>query len=210
MFKPVERDVFVWTVPDAEFGELMNGHLYIQNDGYVLIDPPLMPELLQSLEAFGKCNGVILLSASHKRGSIMASGMLGATLCVPEFAMGQIQAPGARAYRNGDRIAGDLEALELQTDVGVFGEHKLHEMVLLDSKKRAFISDACYGQPSGKLNFAPEEVIPGHTEEQVKASASAIMRTIPNGVDTAFFGHGTDMKSGFSKQVEIRKKELNL
>lgn len=210
MFKPVERDVFAWSVPDPEFGEMMNGHLYIQNDGYVLIDPPLMPDLLQSLSVFGKCNGVVILSGSHKRGSVMASNALGTSLYVPEFAAQQIQGHNVKAYRNGDKIAGDLQAIEVKTDMGVFGEHPIHEMALLDSKKRLFVSDVCYGQPSGKLNFAPEEIIPGNTGEQVKASITALSKALPNGVNTAFFGHGTDMKKEFSIQVEARKKDFNL
>ncbi len=210
MFKPVERDVYAWTVPDAEFGELMNGHLYFQNDGYVLIDPPLAPGILQSLGVFGKCNGVIILSGSHKRGSVMASGVLGAPLYVPEFAAQQIQGQSVKTYRNGDRIAGDLQAIEIKTDIGVFGEHPIHEMALLDSKNRLFISDVCYSQQAGKLDFAPEGVIPGHTTEQVKASVSALSKVLPLGVNTAFFGHGTDMKNDFSKHVVERKKEFNL
>lgn len=210
MFKPIEKDVYSWSVPDAEFGEIMNGHLLLQNDGYVLIDPPLMPELLQSLSAFGKCNGVILLSGSHKRGSVMAAGVLGATLFVPEFAVSGFPMNNVKVYRNGDRIAGGLEAVEIKSEIGVFGEHPIHEMALLDSGKRIFISDVCYGQPSGKLNFAPEEMIPGHSEEQVKASVSALLKALPPGVNTALFGHGTDMKDGFHKQVEARRKEFGL
>ncbi len=210
MFKPVEKDVYTWSVPDAEFGEMMNGHLFIQDDGYALIDPPLMPDLLNSLGVFGKCKAVILLSGSHKRGSFMASGMLGAPLYVPEFAAVNFNLPNAKPYKNGDNILGELHAIEIKSEIGVFGEHPIHEMVLVDSKKRAFISDVCYGHPSGRLNFAPEEVIPGHSPEQVRASIGALIRALPSGINTAFFGHGTDIKGEFSKQVELRRKEFNL
>lgn len=210
MFKPVERDVYVWTVPDSEFGEMMNGHLYIQDDGYALVDPPLMPDLLQSLGVFGKCNGIVLLSGSHKRGAMLASQVLAAPLYIPEFAAQQVQAPNATLYKKGDKVAGDLTALELSTEIGIFGEHKIHEMALVDGKNRLFISDVCHGLPDGKLNFAPEGIFPGYTQEQVKAAVNALARVMPNGVHTAFFGHGADMKNGFAEQVEARKKELNL
>ena len=210
MFKPIERDVYSWEVPDAEFGEMMNGHLYIQDDGFVLIDPPLMPGLLQGLGVFGKCDGVILLSGSHKRGSVMASNALGTILYVPEFAAGQIQGKNVKSYKDGEKLAGDFKAIELETKIGVFGDHPIHEMALLDSKNRIFICDACYGQPGGSLSIAPEGIIPGNTRQQALASLKAIVKVLPTGVNTAFFGHGTDIKGEFSKQVETRKKEFNL
>ena len=210
MFKPIEKDVYAWEVPDAEFGEMMNGHLYIQKDGYVLIDPPLMPGLLQSLGVFGKCNGVILLSGSHKRGSAMASNALGTTLYVPEFAASQIQGKNVKPYKDGDIIAGDLKAVEIKSEIGIFGDHPIHEMALLDSHKRIFICDVCYGSPSGTLNLAPEGVIPGNVKEQAQASLTALLKALPFGVNTAFFGHGADMKGEFSKQVEARKMEFKL
>ena len=188
----------------------MNGHLFFQNDGYALIDPPLMPDLLNSLVVLGKCKGVILLSGTHKRGSVMASGVLGAPLYVPEFASEDFKMPNTKPYKNGDKVLGELQALEIMSEIGVFGEHPIHEMVLVDSKKRAFISDVCYGHPSGRLNFAPEEVIPGHSPEQVKASIGALIKVLPSGIDTAFFGHGVDIKGGFSKQVELRRKDFSL
>lgn len=212
MFMPSERDVYGWKVPDAEFGELMQGHVYMFQGEYLLIDPPLMPEILEKLQFFGKCAGVVLLGSSHKRGSGMASAVLQAPLYVPEFAKDIFSPEPAnlKYYKENDKLPGGLKAVEIQTDQGIFGEHKVHEMALLDGHGRAFIGDVCHGYNHGELALAPEDIIPGYTEDQVKSSLRALLSKIPNGTRTGFFGHGDDLVGSFGSELERRKKEFNL
>ncbi len=211
MFIPSEKDVYSWKVPDAEFGELMQGHVYLENEGYVIIDPPLMPDLLDRLQVFGKCLGVIVLGPSHKRGSGLASSILQAPLFVPGFASSffEPQPANLKIYNEGDLLPGKLKAVELETEIGIFGEHRVHEMALIDGKDRAFIGDVCHGYHHGNLALAPEDIFPGYTEEQVKASLKAILEKIPVNIRSGFFGHGDDLVNNFGKEIERRKAELN-
>lgn len=212
MFVPSERDVYSWKVPDAEFGELMQGHLYLMQDEYLLIDPPLMPDLLEKLQVFGKCAGVVMLGPSHKRGVGLASAILQAPLNVPEFASDIFSPEPAnlKTYKEGDVLPGGLKAVELQTDMGIFGEHKVHEMALLDGKGRVFIGDICHGYNGGELALAPEDIFPGYTDDQVKSSLRAIVEKIPGNIKSGFFGHGDDIIGSFGSEIERRKKEFNL
>lgn len=212
MFIPSEKDVYSWKVPDAEFGELMQGHVYLLDNGYVIVDPPLMPNLLDRLQIFGKCLGVIVLGPSHKRGSGLASSILQAPLYVPDFASSSFdpQPANLEVYKEGDTLLGNLKAVELQTEIGIFGEHKVHEMALIAGNHRAFIGDVCHGYNNGKLALAPEDIFPGYTEEQAKASLKAILEKIPASIKSGFFGHGDDLVNSFGKELERRKAELGL
>lgn len=212
MFIPIEKDVYAWNVPDAEFGELMQGHICLQKDSYVLIDPPLMPDLLERSGAFGKCLGVIILSPSHKRGGIFASRMLGTSFYFPRFASSQPGAPSEMdnliQYEAGHELPGDLHALEIKTDIGIFGDHRVHEMALVDRKSRIFIADVCHGTRFGKLALAPEDILPSYRDEQVKSSMNAILKAVPRGIVSGFFGHGKDITGDFSDLLKEREDEL--
>lgn len=212
MFIPSQRDVYSWKVPDSEFGELMQGHVYLMPGEYVIIDPPLMPDLLEKLQVFGKCAGVIILGPSHKRGAGLASAILQAPLYVPDFAAGTFSPEPAslNMYKEGDTLPGNLKAVELETDIGIFGEHKVHEMALLDGKGRVFIGDICHGMKNGDLALAPEDIFPGYSEEQVKSSLKAVLAKIPIGIKSGFFGHGDDLSGTLGKELEKRKSELGV
>lgn len=190
----------------------MQGHLYLIQDEYLLIDPPLMPDLLEKLQVFGKCAGVIMLGPSHKRGVGLASAVLQAPLYVPKFASGVFSPEPAnlKTYNEGDILPGGLKAVELQTDMGIFGDHKVHEMALLDGKGRAFIGDVCHGHNKGELALAPEDIFPGYTEEQVKSSLRAILAKIPLDIKSGFFGHGDDLVGSFGSEIGRRKEQFKL
>lgn len=214
MFRPEFKDVFSWEVPDAEFGELMQGHMLVNGDSYVLIDPPLMPELLEKTRISGTCSGVIVLGASHKRGGFMASRLLDTRLYFPKYAaeaLGDVASTDiARLYSDGDSLPEGLKAVEIKTEIGIFGEHPVHEMVLLDEKGRAFIGDVCHGTPDGRLELAPEGIFPGYTQDQVKASLKALLSAVPLDSGAGFFGHGRDLLQNFGALISKRKEELKL
>lgn len=212
MFIPSQKDVFSWKVPDPEFGEIMNGHLFIRPEGYLIMDPPMMPELLDKLRTFGKCLAVVTLSPSHLRGSGFASSILQAPSYVPEFATAALNSnsPNVVSYKEGDELPGGLKAVEIQTGIGIFGEHKVREMALLDNEGRVFIGDICHGYEKGQLALAPEDIFPGYTEMQVKSSLKAILEKVPVDIKTGFFGHGDDLVGTFGQELQKRKNELGV
>lgn len=212
MFIPSEKDVYSWKVPDSEFGEMMNGHVYLLGGEYLIVDPPLKPDLLEKLQVFGKCLGVVILGQSHKRGASLASAILQAPLFVPEFSAATFnpEPSNLKKYKDGDKLPGNLKAIELQTDKGIFGDHKVHEMALLDGNSRVFISDVCHGFDHGKLALAPEDIFPSYTEEQIKSSLNALLTRIPTTVKTGFFGHGEDLVGTFGSEIQRRKEELGV
>lgn len=211
MFKPSDRDVFSWSVPDAEFGEMMNGHILLLNDGYVLVDPPMAPDLVEDLSVFGKCLGIISLGPAHKRGAMTLASMLKTNLFVPDFAVDAFggSSETVKSYGNGSSLPGNLKAMELQTKIGIFGDHKIHEMALTDEKNRAFVADACYAF-DGKMNVAPEGIMPNFSHEQASASFGEVYHKLGSKMTHGFFGHGVDLKGNFGAEIERRKKEFTL
>src|SRR3989442_12880244 len=69
MFSPVRRDVFRWGTPDPEGDWIMVGHLFVRDSEIILIDPPLIPGLIESITRIGKPKAIILTSQNHTRGS---------------------------------------------------------------------------------------------------------------------------------------------
>ena len=68
MFTPVRKDVWRWGTPDPEGDWIMYGHLIVRDGKCVLIDPPLVPDLIESVDRIGKLEGVVLTTLDHTRG----------------------------------------------------------------------------------------------------------------------------------------------
>ena len=212
MFRPIEKDAFAWNVPDAEFGEIMVGHVLVGDNGYVIIDPPMMPGLVDSLRVFGDCLAVIILTPTHKRGGSIAAVQLSAPHYFPGFASesypAHIEVPGKVFYNPGDLLPLNLKVMEIQTGGPVFGDHPMHEMALMDETGRAFFADICHGSGREKLEIGPEGVIPGHTDEQISNGLEALAKAVPPTAVTGFFGHGDDLVGNFGKLLSDRMKKF--
>src|SRR5207245_11701632 len=92
MFSPVRRDVFRWGTPDPEGDWIMVGHLFVRNSEIILIDPPLIPGLIESVARMGKPKAIILTSQNHTRGSKYIREKTGATVNVPDKNQKTVQA----------------------------------------------------------------------------------------------------------------------
>ena len=84
MFIPVGRNIMRWGTPDPEGDWMMYGILMQNDEGSVLVDPPLVPGLLESLEKLGKVSSVVLTTLDHTRGAKYIARKTGATLYVPD------------------------------------------------------------------------------------------------------------------------------
>lgn len=67
MFTPARNEILRWGTPDPVGDWIMEGHL-IDNDGkLIIIDPPLVPGLLESMKRIGKVEAVLLTTLDHTR-----------------------------------------------------------------------------------------------------------------------------------------------
>jgi hypothetical protein len=96
MFSPVRRDVFRWGTPDPEGDWIMFGHLFVRDSEIILIDPPLIPGLIESISRIGKPKTIILTTQNHTRGSRHIREKTGATVYVPDQNPNAVE-PGTRS-----------------------------------------------------------------------------------------------------------------
>lgn len=213
MFLPVTKNVYRWETPDPEHGEMMVGHVLLENDGYVLIDPPMVPNLLSGLSALGECKGVIVTSLNHSRGGSTLSAITKSNYYVPKHQEEQLKNQGSTSnvvfYDENTELPSGLTSVRCRTEIPVFNGFHIDEMVLLSSAG-AFVGDAAHGMQSSRLAFAPEDIIPDPDMEAAKASLKALEKAVGGNKDTAFFGHGFDVVSTFGHNLNQRKKELGV
>src|SRR5437879_13923900 len=69
MFTPIREGVFRWSTPDPADDWMMVGHLFVRETGVVLVDPPMVPGLLEAAGRLGKREAVLLTEQHHTRAS---------------------------------------------------------------------------------------------------------------------------------------------
>ncbi len=173
MLTRMNDNIFRWWTPDPEEENLMAGHLVTTSDGFVLIDPPVVPGLGDFLERFGRAHAIILTTHDHTRGSRYLSDRFGAPILVPEqadearLAQGRVVAAGA--YRDGQTLPGGITARRVP--VWVDQSLYLDEMLLIRGDA-ALLGDVASGRLDGSIECCPEQFVPGPRQ-----SGSVVPRT---------------------------------
>ncbi len=210
MFLPVARNVYKWETPDPEHGEMMAGHMLVGSDGVLLIDPPMVPGLLKGVAPLGKVVGVIVTSASHKRGAATISAITGAPYYFPAHLKEDSGLEGAenvRFYDGSTELPMGLKAIRIRGEKPMIATHHIDETVLVHGDS-AFVGDVAHGYPDGRIAFAPEDIIPNPSREGVASSFNAIDGALGNSVDTIFCGHGSDIVGKYRASMAERRKEF--
>ncbi|HBQ96582.1 MAG TPA: hypothetical protein DD856_17625, partial [Sulfobacillus sp.] len=83
MFTPVAHHIWRWLTPDPEDHWMMVGPLIQGNQGVVLIDPPMRPDLPATLQALGGVLAIILTTHDHTRGARYLGQTFRAPIYVP-------------------------------------------------------------------------------------------------------------------------------
>lgn len=210
MFVPVTRNVYKWETVDPEYGEMMAGHLFMKDGGIVLIDPPMAPGLINGLAPLGKVIGVLVTSASHKRGALFASAFTGSTYYFPSHlkqGSGLETNENVKFYDESTELPLGLKALRVKTEVPIIGEHHVDEMALLTGDY-AFVGDVAHGSSSLGIAFAPEEIVPSPEGNRVMASFNALDKAVKGSVKTIFCGHGDDIVDSYKELMDKRRSEF--
>jgi Metallo-beta-lactamase superfamily len=154
MFSPVRRDVFRWGTPDPEGDWIMFGHLFVRESGIVLVDPPLIPSLIESINRIGKPEAIILTSQNHARGSKFIREKTGATIYVPDQDPKAVEPQDAQAVKE----IGQFEKYSTGKLLGFEVFKDFFDFALLTDHKEILIADNATGSPDGRLLVYPEYV----------------------------------------------------
>src|SRR5713101_8804456 len=94
MFTPIREGVFRWSTPDPADDWMMVGHLFVRETGVVLVDPPMVPGLLEAAVRLGKLEAVLLTEQNHTRASRFIAKRAGIPVYLPETIPGGCGAVG--------------------------------------------------------------------------------------------------------------------
>ena len=154
MFTPVRRDVFRWGTPDPEGDWNMFGHLFVRESEIILIDPPLVPGLVESITRMGKPKAIILTSQNHARGSRYIREKTGATVYVPDQNPKAVEPQDALAVKE----IGEFETYSGGKLLGFEVFKDFNDFALLTDNKEIVIADNATGSADGRLLVYPEYV----------------------------------------------------
>ena len=183
MFTPVRRDVFRWGTPDPEGDWIMFGHLFVRDSEIILVDPPLIPGLIEAITKMGKPKAIILTSQNHVRGSKFIRENTGATVYLPDQDPRAVEPQDAQAVKE----VGQFE--KYTTDTGKLLGFEIfkdfYDFALLTDHKELLIADNAKGSADGELLILEpgqpaNEIIRREFKELVKKT----------GAVTLLAGHG--------------------
>src|SRR3989442_7266892 len=187
MFSLVRRDVFRWGTPDPEGDWIMVGHLFVRDSEIILIDPPLIPGLIESITRVGKPKAIILTSQNHTTGSKYIKEKTGATGYVPYQNPNAVEPQDALAVKE----IGQFEKYNTGKLLGFEIFRDFNDFALLTDNKEIIISDNATGSPDGKLLVFPE-YIPHDPPHPANATVRTEFKDLvkKTGAVTLLAGHG--------------------
>ena len=152
MFTPIREGVFRWSTPDPADDWMMVGHLFVRETGVVLVDPPMVPGLLEAAGRLGKLEAVLLTEQNHTRASRFIAKRAGIPVYLPETIPEAVELSEAVKVKE----IGDFEVYKTGSVLG-FQAHKFGEdYALLSDGKELLVGDNARGDTKGNVLIFPE------------------------------------------------------
>lgn len=212
MLTPVRRDLLKWETPDPSSDWLMIGHILVRDSGCVLVDPPHIPGLLNSVSRLGKIEGVIVTTLDHSRGAALIVRKTGARLLLPDQSSDDVDPLALRIKEeitdyeeyNGGKVLG-LEAFRLSVPgKNEIGMPSMNEFALLTEHKELFTGDLVIGSAEGKMQVAPEWFPSEVTSPAYELAHSKVKDLIhKTGAVSLLPSHGSDILNVLQKAAEF-------
>lgn len=210
MFKPVRRDILRWGTPDPEMDQMMYGHLILNEEGCVLVDPPYVPGLLEEVGRLGRIEAVIITTLDHARGARYIQRRTGASLYLPDQVRSATLDPeqylawtGISNYETyGNEELFGLKPFRI-TVKGGKGEDMpyMDERALLTDHSELIAGDIAVGTENGELLIAPEW-FPNPHEPLPNAHDAFRNAVLKSGADSLLAPHCSDLRGNLKKLIE--------
>jgi Metallo-beta-lactamase superfamily len=152
MFIPIREGAFRWSTPDPADDWMMVGHLFVRSTGVVLVDPPMVPGLLEAAGRLGKLEAVLLTEQNHTRAARFISKRVGIPVYLPESIPEAVEPWEAARVKE----IGDVKLYKAGSVLG-FQAHKFGEdYALLTDRKELLVGDNARGDAKGNVLIFPE------------------------------------------------------
>ena len=152
MFTPIRERVFRWSTPDPADDWMMVGHLFVRDTGVVLVDPPMVPGLLEAASRLGKLEAVLLTEQNHTRAARFIAKRANIPVYLPETIPEAVEPWEASRVK----AIGNFEAYRAGSVLG-FKAYKFGEdYALLSDGKELLVGDNARGDHKGNVLIFPE------------------------------------------------------
>lgn len=198
----VYPSVWRWETPDPQDDFLMVGHFLTAPTGVVLVDPPVVPGILATLQSWGPILAVVLTTHDHVRGAQWFQNASGAPVYLPRPAWEDPVRRGrlsATPYGDGDQLPGGLAAHRIRVATVMWGDEAsayVDEMALTTPDGGALLTgDVAMGGPAGQVWPCPQGLVPQPDPRKVAASRAALQALLAQhpSVHTLLAPHGHDV-----------------
>lgn len=190
MFSPLRKGAFRWETPFPRNDQNMVGHLILRDSECILIDPPCVPGLVESLGKLGDSVSIVLTSQNHTRGTGYIASKTGATIYVPEQDPGAVEPIELLALKE----IGEYKKYSYGEILGMKALKDFYDYALLTEEGELIVSDNGRGTADGRLVLWPEYM----QEDPPKPPNPTIHKEFKDliqksGAISLFAGHGYDI-----------------
>lgn len=186
---------------------MMVGHVVKEDDGLILVDPPVRPGLPHLLASYGAVRAIILTTHDHTRGSRYLSDWFGCPIYVPAQAdrdrLHYGRVVQAKTYEDGMGLPGNLVARRMV--VTLVGDRPYMDEMILQRKDALLIGDLAAGNPDGTLAVSPEQFsASGQLKQKTAAVARALLGRLTVPPQLVLSGHGWPFSGDWQGQLAKR------
>ena len=152
--KEILPGIFQWSWFSQEKGMDFNGHMVVEGNERVIIDPPPMsPEDQIQIERHQPIRYILITNRDHVREAEACRKIFRAKVLVPEQDVPEIPIQVDGTYKNGEGLPCGLKAIHIP-DAKSPGECAF---LLNRGKGVLILGDALIGKPPGKFNLLPPD-----------------------------------------------------
>ena len=213
MLFPVNRRFFRWSTPDPNDNWVMNGHLVLTENGVIMVDPPNVPGLIESVLRLGKLEAVILTTGDHIRGTEYISGITGAHVYIPKQEETDIdsasysrlrQLRDATEFDQGESLPGGIRVFRARVDRGK-NTPNVNEVMLLTGSGELLAGDLVMGASDGRLLTRTDFFFSSVDTGDFALEFDTISRVIgSSGAKTLLASHGFDIVENLQDALKKR------
>lgn len=191
---PVRRNVFRWETPFPQNNQNLVGHLILSDSTCILVDPPCVPGLVESIRRLGHSFVIILTSQNHTRGTAYLASKTGAAVYIPEQDPRAVEPKEMLSVKEIEHFEkyGEGELLGMR----VFKD--FYDYALLTEEKELIVSDNGRGTSDGKLLLWPEFMDPAEPpNDTIHNEFKNLVQK--SGAESLLAGHGFDIIGGLQE-----------
>ena len=185
------ENFYSWSVFSEQRQIDFSGHLWVRDEGNVLIDPVAISDSdLAQLMELGGAALIVATNRDHARMSVFFKEQTGAEVVAHEEDAASFSFAIDRRVVDEEQIVPGMEVVHLR-----YGKSPGEIALVWPDLRTAFLSDLVWGGPSGSLSFLPDDVLadaPRAALELRKLLAYPQIETILVGDGDSIFGNGRE------------------